>query len=165
MVEIVTKGLTQESFAPFGRVLEQPAQPSRHYFDDELESHRDHARPSLSLVRNEPVAGSSLTFDQLECHRHSSQSFVPMNSQRWLVVVAPDMKGKPDISGTQAFVAGPSQGITFFPGTWHLGLHVLDAPSTHAIFMWRDLTKDDETFVDVTPTTIRLPERLEVMNS
>lgn len=87
-----------------------------------------------------------------------------MNSQRWLVVVAPDLKGLPDVRGTQAFVAGPSQGITFFPRTWHLGLHVLDAPSTHAIFMWRDLTADDETFVNVTPTTIRLPERVEVMN-
>ncbi|MBD1588728.1 ureidoglycolate lyase [Pseudomonas typographi] len=162
MVDIFTEPLTQEAFASYGRVLESPRTAARHYFDDELQSQRSHALPSLSLVRNEPVHGETLTFDSLECHRYSSQSFVPMSSQRWLVVVAPDVDERPDISGARAFVATPDQGITFFPGTWHLGLHVLDGPATHAIFMWRDLTADDETFADVDPTTLRLPGLSEV---
>lgn len=158
MAEISTAPLTQDAFASYGRVFQSPSSPSRHYFDEELRSERDHALPSLSLVRSEPVRGGTLTFDSLECHRYSSQSFVPMNSHRWLVVVAPDLDGGPDIAGAQAFVAEPYQGITFFPGTWHLGLHVLHEPATHAIFMWRDLSTDDETFVDVEPTTIHLPQ-------
>lgn len=162
MADIFTAALTPEAFATYERVLESPRNPSRHYFDDDLQFHRNSARASLSLVRNEPVRRQSLTFDRLECHRYSSQSFVPMCSQRWLVVVAPDLNGNPDISGAKAFVATPDQGITFFPGTWNLGLHVLDEAATHAIFMWRDLTVDDETFVEVEPTTIHLPHLPEV---
>lgn len=157
MADIFTEALTPEAFAICGQVLESPRNPSRHYFDEELQSYRKSARASLSPVRNEPVRGQPLTLNCLECHRYYSQSLVPMCSQRWLVVVAPDLNGSPDITGSKAFVATPDQGITFFQGTWHLGLHVLDEAAAHAIFMWRDLTANDETFVAVEPTTVHLP--------
>ncbi|WP_422098605.1 ureidoglycolate lyase [Variovorax sp.] len=153
--------LSQAGFAPFGRVIEAPALPRRDYFDAELASHRSHASASLSLVTNDPVRERTLAFSSLECHPHSSQSFVPMNAGRWLVVVAPEALGRPDMPRALAFIAGPSQGITLHPGVWHLGLHVLDRRSTHAIFMWRDQTEGDETFVDVEPTTIDLSKILK----
>jgi ureidoglycolate lyase len=161
MIEIEPRPLSQAEFAPFGRVIEAPALPRRDYFDAELASRRSHASASLSLVTNDPVRENVLAFSSLECHPHSSQSFIPMNAGRWLVVVAPDALGRPDMRQALAFIAGPSQGITFRPGVWHLGLHVLDRRSTHAIFMWRDGTEGDETFVDVEPTTIDLSKILK----
>ena len=141
--------LTSELFAPFGEVHESPSGLGRDYFDEALTSLRPEAHPSISFVRNSPVSSAQLHVDRLEQHKYSSQTFVPINASRWLVVVAGDREGQPDSETVKVFIASETQGLTFAPGTWHLGLHVLDRVSTHAIFMWRDGTDGDETFADV----------------
>lgn len=153
--------LNAERFAPFGAVHPSPIEPGRDYFDGALSTARPHAKPSLSLVRNAPMLGESLVVRSLERHAHSSQTFVPMNAARWLVVVAPDDSGQPDAAHIRAFVASASQAVTYAPGTWHLGLHVLDRASTHAIFMWRDGTGSDESFANIPPLAIALPYALK----
>ena len=94
----------------------------------------------------------------MERHAWSSQSFVPLDPARWLVLVAPHAAaGGPDMARAAAFVAGPGQGVTYGADVWHHGLTVLDAPARFAVFMWRDGTVGDEEFVDVEPFTVELP--------
>lgn len=148
--------LTAEAFAPYGEVLVAPAAPGRQYFERALANDRPGAWPSLSLTYREPSAPHVL---QMERHRFSSQSFVPLDPVRWLVLVAPHADaGGPDMARAVAFVAGPGQGVTYGMDVWHHGLTVLDRPGRFAVFMWRDGTDGDEEFVDVAPLTVEIPD-------
>jgi ureidoglycolate lyase len=150
--------LTQRAFAPFGDVIDVPSEAGRTYYDDALGNLRPGARASVSLSLKEPTTGRPLRADLLERHEFSSQTFVPLDVARWLIVVAPHAAaGGPDLSGVKAFVVTGSQGVTYRANTWHQGLTVLDRPGRFAIFMWRDGTAGDEEFVSVEPFAIRIP--------
>jgi ureidoglycolate lyase len=152
MRQIHARPLSREGFAPFGDVLEAPADGGRTYFDGGLGNARPDASPSLSLTRAAPAAELPLVAKVMERHEFSSQSFIPLAIGRWLIIVAPSAAGGgPDASAAQAFLAGPGQGITFHVGTWHHPLTVLDRPAELAVFMWRDGTAGDEEFVPVDP--------------
>lgn len=145
-----------EAFAPFGQVLEAPEDGARGWFDAGLANMRAHARPSLSLIRRTEAATLPRSWSRMERHRLSSQSFAPMAAGRWLVGVAPDKGGGPDLEGFRAFIADPVQGVTIAAGVWHLPLTVLAAPADFAIFMWLDGGPDDEEWSDLpAPLTIR----------
>ncbi|BGP18465.1 hypothetical protein JCM10213_003197 [Rhodosporidiobolus nylandii] len=59
----------------------------------------------------------------LERHEFSSQAFVPMGGEgagRYLVLVALNSADNiPDLNTLRAFLASPSQGISYAPGVWH----------------------------------------------
>ncbi|WP_162914807.1 ureidoglycolate lyase [Desertibaculum subflavum] len=152
--------LNAAAFAPFGDVLAPPAERGRDYFDAGLGNARAGARPSLSMSRVAPLAALPLKATMLERHEFSSQSFVPLDVARWLVIVAPAAPGGgPDAARARAFVAGPGQGITYHVGTWHHGLTVLDREARFAVFMWRDGSHGDEEFVPLsTPFDVVLPD-------
>ncbi len=155
-LDIRARPLTAEAFAPFGQVLAPPLEPGRQYFDEALASARPLARPSLSLSSRLPVP-LPVRVAMLERHRFSSQTFVPLDVSRWLIVVASHAAGGgPDCGRARAFVADPGQGVTYAMDTWHHGSTVLDRPARFAVFMWRDGTPDDEEFVDVPPFVVRV---------
>ncbi|MGE0717673.1 MAG: ureidoglycolate lyase [Alphaproteobacteria bacterium] len=156
-MEIIAEKLTREAFAPYGDVLESPDAPGRAYFEDGLGNLRPHARPSLSMARRAHLETLPLEATLLERHEFSSQSFLPLEPARWLVIVCPHaVGGGPDTSKVRAFLAEPGQGVTYRPNTWHHGLTVLDRPTRFAVFMWRDGTAGDEEFVPVAPFTVRI---------
>lgn len=159
-MRIVAEPLTAAAFAPFGDVLAPPAERGRDYFDGGLGNARAGARPSLSMSRVAPLAQLPLRATMLERHEFSSQSFVPLDVARWLVIVAPPApQGGPDAAKARAFVAGPGQGITYHVGTWHHGLTVLDREARFAVFMWRDGSQGDEEFVPLAaPFDVVLPD-------
>lgn len=139
--------LSAGAFEPFGCVLVAPAVAGRDYFDAGLGTTRASMRPSVSITHT-PATSLPFRVEMLERHAYSSQTFVPLDASRWLVIVAPpDADGGPDSSRLRAFVAGPEVGITLSIGTWHHGLTVLDRAARFAIFMWRDGTAADEEFV------------------
>jgi ureidoglycolate lyase len=157
-MEIVPQPLTKDAFAPFGDVIDVPNEPGRQYYEDALGNLRPAAHPSLSLSLKAETPDRPLEADLLERHEFSSQTFVPIDVARWLIVVAPHAKaGGPDLSGVKAFIATGKQGVTYKPNTWHHGLTVLDKPGRFAVFMWRVGGKGDEEFVPVAPFTIRIP--------
>jgi ureidoglycolate lyase len=157
-MEIQPQPLTQEAFAPFGDVIDVPSEPGRKYYEDALGNLRPGAHPSLSLSLKAETPDRPLKADLLERHEFSSQTFVPIDVARWLIVVAPHAKaGGPDLAAVRAFIATGRQGVTYKPDTWHHGLTVLDKPGRFAVFMWRDGGKGDEEFVPVAPFTIRIP--------
>jgi ureidoglycolate lyase len=148
--------LTAEAFSPYGQVLTVPASPARNYFDGALANLRPNARPSLSISRREQVATLPLTAVQMERHEFSSQSFVPIEVGRWLVMVAPHAAaGGPDMTRARAFLPALGQGVTFGANVWHHPMTILDRPATFAVFMWLVKGAGDEEFVTLaTPVTI-----------
>lgn len=157
-MEIVLSALTREAFAPFGDVIDIPDVAGRTYYEDALGNLRPAARASLSVSLKPETSERPLKVELLERHEFSSQTFMPLDVGRWLVVVAPHAKsGGPDLAGVRAFLANGKQGITYRPNTWHHGLTVLDRPGRFAVFMWRDGSQGDEEFVPVQPFAIRIP--------
>jgi ureidoglycolate lyase len=158
-MRIIAAPLTPKAFAPFGDVLAAPDDFGRAYFDEGLTTTRTTARPSLSVSRVRPLASLPLEAKVMERHEFSSQSFVPLDVSRWLVVVAPSAAdGGPDASRAVAFLVGPGQGITYHANTWHHPLTILDRPARVAVVMWRDGTRTDEEFRTLAaPFTVELP--------
>ena len=157
-MELIPQPLTKEAFAPFGDVIDVPEAPGRTYYNDALGNLRPDAQANLSLSLKAETPDRPLRSDYMERHEFSSQTFVPLDVERWLIVVAPHASaGGPDMTGMKAFIATGRQGVTYRPNTWHHGLTVLDRPGRFAVFMWLNGGKGDEEFVPVPPFSIRIP--------
>lgn len=158
MMRLIAEPLTSAAFLPYGEVLEGPAIPGRTSFEDALANRRPGARPSLSLVVKEPVASLPIRAKVMERHRFSSQSFVPQEAARWLVVVAPHLaQGTgPDMARARCFLARGDQGVTYGADVWHHPFTVLDRMARFAVLMWKDGSAEDDEFVDVAPFEIAL---------
>jgi ureidoglycolate lyase len=156
MRRITTEPLTAEAFAPFGEVLESPSAPGRAYIDQALENRRAGAKPSLSFTRALPKS-APFASTTMERHEFSSQSFIPMEAGRWLVLVAPHgADGKPDMAKARAFLARPDQGVTYGANVWHHPSTVFDREARFAVFMWKDGTSADDEFVEVAAFELHL---------
>ena len=127
--------LEAHAFAPFGDVIEAGGS-ARHWtinegfaerFDDlaRLDTLRQQGRPVLSVFRALPRA-LPLQLRLVERHLLGSQAFVPLQSQRFLVVVAAAGPA-PTPAGLRCFLAPPGQGVNYAAGTWHHPLIALDA--------------------------------------
>ena len=158
MMRLIAEPLTSAAFLSHGEVLEAPAIPGRTYFEDALANLRPAARPSLSLVAKEPVAALPIRSRVMERHRFSSQSFIPQEAGRWLVIVAPHLaQGTgPDMARARCFLARGDQGVTYGADVWHHPFTVLDRTARFAVVMWKDGSKADDEFVDVPEFEIAL---------
>lgn len=156
---IVAEPLTGAAFAPYGHVFARPPEFGRHYESEALANGRKLAKPSLSFSRSRPLETTQLTALKMERHEFSSQSFIPIEVSRYLIVVAPHgANGQPDASRLKAFVARGDQGITYGMNVWHHPSVVLDRPALFAVWMWLDSGVGDEEFVDLpAPVTITFP--------
>jgi ureidoglycolate lyase len=155
-MEIVPQPLTPEAFAPFGDVIAMPTDAGRFYYDDALANLRPAAGASLSVALKAETPDRPLTSQTMERHEFSSQTFIPVEVGRWLIVVAPHAAaGGPDMAAARAFIADASQGVTYRANTWHHGLTTLDRPGRFAVFMWKAGTQDEE-FVPVPSFTVKI---------
>jgi len=84
-------------------------------------------RPCISIYRARPYE-LPLAIAMLERHPLSSQFFMPLHGQPFLIVVAP-ASGVPDASAMRAFVTDGRQGINYHRGTWHHPLIAIRDPS------------------------------------
>jgi ureidoglycolate lyase len=82
------------------------------------------------------------TVRTLEKHPLSTQLFVPLGAERYVVVVALG-DAAPDLSTLSAFLASGKQGITYHPGVWHHTLMALDQPTDFSCLVWEDGGRDD----------------------
>ena len=157
MRTILAEPITAEAFAPFGELLLAPNGIGRDYFDGGLSSARLSARPSLSLAVAAPLNSLPLDAVQMERHAFSSQSFVPMDVERYLAIVAPHAAGGggPDTELARAFLVDGRYGITFRADVWHHPMSALDRAATFAVFMWLDGDAGDLELVTL-PTPFRV---------
>ncbi|MFT3712575.1 MAG: ureidoglycolate lyase [Archangium sp.] len=144
---IHARPLDAEAFKPFGRVISAGLQQGseanqgtavRFDFCTDLISTRPEAKANLAVFRS---TSRSLPLDVVLLERHpcSTQVFLPMVVQRYLVCVAPNAAdGGPDVSKLQAFICGPGQGVAYAPGTWHHPMVALDAQGEFAMLAWED---------------------------
>jgi len=137
MTEIIIQPLSAASFAPFGDVLELKPQPDKLINQGLCGRHHDLAllnfaggRAGISLFDAQPRS-LPYTLEMVERHPDGSQAFIPMSQTSYLVIVAPDMDGKP--GGPLAFETSPGQGINLYRGTWHGVLTPLHAPGLFAV--------------------------------
>lgn len=143
--------LTAEAFAFYGDVIEPPEPGERHGLSSSigslsLDSQGAGTSARLSFSNKSPSV-LPLIATEMERHPWSSQTFVPLDVSRWVVMVAPDLGGRPNPNRLCAFVVRGDQAVNYHVGTWHHPLHVLDRPGRFAVLMWTTGRKqDDETW-------------------
>ena len=126
--------LTPHAFAAYGEVLDLAAGPGRAINEGttlrrELPSHLELTRhggaPVLATfaAQAQPLEGP---WKLLERHLRGSQTFVPLQAGRWVVLVARGHHG-PDLGTLAAFACDARQGVTLHAGTWHHPLIAVDA--------------------------------------
>ena len=84
---------------------------------------QENGRTLINIFRSTPLE-QPVSIKMMERHPLSSQAFIPMGPQPFLVVVAP--KGEMDITKIEVFLASSHQGVNYHKGTWHhycLALH------------------------------------------
>jgi ureidoglycolate lyase len=124
--------LTQEAFAAFGDVIEYEGRDFFHINDKMVERYHDLAgvdtqeaggRTLISWLRAKPnTFPSKVRF--VERHQLSSQAFIPLGDNPFIVVVAP--RGETvNLSDLRAFVTNGRQGVNYHRGVWH---HILLVP-------------------------------------
>jgi ureidoglycolate lyase len=142
-MKLATEPLTSAAFAPFGTVVQAPREPARTSFPAALTNLRADARATLSTSRSLPGT-LPLTTRVMERHRYSTQTFLPLDVERYVVVVAPQSAaGAPDMRQARAFVVPGDTGISYAADTWHHPMIVLDRPGCFAVLLWRDGSADD----------------------
>lgn len=145
-MHIKSTPLDAQAFRPFGEVLEDGANDRRPSPDAILGDDRASATPRLTIDRVPMV--SSLEISRMERHRHSSQTFLPMDVEHYLIVVAPPSAGDaPDLSAIRAFVGSKGQGITYGAGVWHVGMVALGREGLFAVLTWKEGGPRDTQFV------------------
>jgi len=137
--------LAPASFAPFGTVVAvdhdgggrtvNQGRALRLPGINDLAHDTGARKPVLDIYRIDP---SPLPFAVTCFERHvlSSQVFVPMTCSRFLVAVAPDRGGKPDLSRAVAFVGNAKQIVHYRKGVWHAPMVALDTPAVMTMLMW-----------------------------
>ncbi|WP_339719986.1 ureidoglycolate lyase [uncultured Paraglaciecola sp.] len=131
--QIIPKTLTRENFVKFGDVIEVNDKAKNFSINDgftqryhdlaEVDVTEENGRTLINIFRSTPLA-QPVSIKMMERHPLSSQAFIPMGQQPYLVVVAP--KGELDIAKIEVFLASPDQGVNYHKGTWHhycLALH------------------------------------------
>ncbi|RUR33810.1 ureidoglycolate lyase [Vreelandella nanhaiensis] len=126
MLELTAKPLTPDAFASFGEVLDARTSPSfsinagrtqRHHDLAKVETLGENGHTLINIFVSQPVSlPLKLTF--LERHPLGSQAFMPLNQERFIVVVAPPGEAI-NPQDVRAFVTDGRQGVNYRAGTWH----------------------------------------------
>lgn len=132
---LAVEPLTPAAFAPFGEVISFEAAreifpinngtTQRHHALAQIEVGAGHGL--ISLARAEPRA-LPFAVTMLERHPLGSQAWVPLSTQRYLIVVAESPQHPP-----RCFLAANGEGVNYRAGTWHHPLIALDTVSDFLI--------------------------------
>lgn len=132
---LLLEPLTAEAFAPYGDVVDPPAEGARISLTDTLRAIDGALQPRLSFS-TATAWTLPLLATEMERHNRSSQCFVPMDVARWVVLVAADLGGRPDPDALRAFLVRGDQAVNYHLGTWHHPVRALGRPGRFAVLMW-----------------------------
>jgi ureidoglycolate lyase len=148
------KRLSAAAFGRFGQVFETVNCTHSPQDAAQLAQGRGASEPRLLLLRVPPKP-LPLVVRRLERHPHSSQVFIPLDTGRYVVIVAPSgPDGMPDTSGVCAFVALHTQIVTLNRGTWHFEATAFGADMRFGVLMWCESTKVDTQIVEIAEVVI-----------
>jgi len=135
MTTLIAAPLTAEAFRPFGTVSDLSELSGLLPVPAAYAATGTATEPVLQLVRIEAVP-QPLTIAGLEFHPHSAQTFLALDQAPSLIVVCDrGADGGPDPATLRAFVAQPTQIVTYRRGTLHHRLTPLRAPALFAMTM------------------------------
>ena len=131
---ITAEPLNQESFRPFGEVIDPAIPGSLAYDINSGFVTRHHALATVDCDGAVAISVFSARFRPLEAsvlerHPHGSQAFMPLEGRDWLVVVADD----PVPKACRAFLCNGRQGVNLHRAVWHHPLLVLHGPQTFLV--------------------------------
>jgi ureidoglycolate lyase len=152
--------LERGAYAPFGDVIaaKDGSRPANQGYAKkserladliDLRAGSEACRANVSVFRCAPRA-LPLDVLLLEKHPASTQVFVPMNAERYLVIVAHGGDA-PDLSTLAAFVASGREGVTYRPGVWHHPMVALDRETDFFCLVFEDGTARDCVEVGLPP--------------
>jgi len=148
---LVPRRLTAEAFSPYGEVLHFDAGRSWPVNGGKALRANTAARfdraasaePMLAIYRSQGEPWP-LRVDILERHPDSSQAFVALSVERFLVVVAPrNGSADPDLSQVEAFIGRRGQGINYARNVWHAPIRAIGPDGDFFMFMWERGSPDD----------------------
>ncbi len=129
--------ITAQAFAPFGDILEAVGEADKIInqglcgrFHDRAKIDLADGRAGISIFKSEARV-LPYKLEMVERHPDGSQAFIPMSFDPFLVVVAPDERGKP--GRPMAFRTEAGQGINFHRNIWHGVLTPLAEPGLFAV--------------------------------
>lgn len=167
MRRLTCQELTAAAFAPFGAVIDAQGRTPEFINDGttaryadlarlELCSHPADGDPTIHLY----VAAARrfpLRLARLERHHRASQVFIPLNGQRFIVVVAPGA-AQPEWDGMRAFLSLPGQAISLHRKCWHHGLVALNDGDRFAVIEGGAYRTDTEEMSAPDEVLLELPE-------
>lgn len=124
-VSLRVKSLTVSGFAPFGDVIETGlsevklinwGMTERHHALATADIIGENAHVLINIFRSQPWQ-LPVSIKMLERHPLGSQAFMPLNASDYLVVVAEDRDGLPQMP--QVFLARGNQGVNYHRNIWH----------------------------------------------
>jgi len=152
MRRLVPRQLDSRVFAPFGIVIDTRGRAAEAINAGTTRRFSDLASLDVRGPNRDPVVGIyvaqarafPLRIAKLERHRQAAQVFLPLGTQRCVVVVAPGGEA-PLWEEVQAFVTSAGQGISLHRGCWHHGLVALGDGDRFAVIEgggYRDDTEE-----------------------
>lgn len=151
-MKIEAQAIAAEAFAPYGTLIDPAIALPRLNFAVPVENARETARANLCIVRP-PVVSLPFTVDTMERHAFSTQAFFPLDTARYLLVVARG-ENAPELDTLAAFIVDGTHGISYARGVWHIGMAALDRPCGMAMLVHEDGTERDTDYLSVTPFTV-----------
>nr|WP_037341885.1 ureidoglycolate lyase [Salinisphaera hydrothermalis] len=156
--------LSPEAFAPFGDVIDSRGpchainQGKGWRYPDlaHVDVASEDGRTAVSLVACVPET-TPVPLRLMERHPLGSQIFMPINGQRYLVVVAPAGE-PPRPDALRAFVANGDQGINYHRGVWHHPMIALDEACQFFEVHRAGPGNNCDEFALETPIAVCLPE-------
>lgn len=158
-MELPVYPLTQAAFAAYGDVIETTGRDFFHINDGKVERYHDltkveileQERTLVSINRAQPAA-LPVVVSVLEKHPLGSQAFVPMQGERFIVIVAGG-GDQPDLATLKAFITNGQQGVNYHRNVWH---HPLFAFGTTTNFLTVDRGGADNCDISKLPHEYQL---------
>jgi len=91
--------------------------------------------------------------DVMEKHPFSSQLFSPLDSVKYLAVVALG-QDEPDLTTLKVFKANRKQAINYKPGVWHMPLVAIGHEGSYLCYTFEDGSKNDTILHSIKTITI-----------
>lgn len=138
MTTLIAHPIDRERFAPYGWLIEAPASAASAPAGRPINGGSSRRIDGLSELALDAAGGAPCLslfvasardpagpWHEMERHVLGTQTFVPMNGARCVVLVAQGGSA-PDPATLAAFIVSGRQAITLRAGTWHHGLLALD---------------------------------------
>ena len=125
-ITLTPQPLSAAAFAPYGDVMsvETPEKllninygnTERYHNIANVDVNENDGNTLINIFRSRPLP-LPIDIKIMERHPLSSQAFMPLGDQPYLVVVG--RAGVFDENAIEAFIAQPGQGVNYHRGTWH----------------------------------------------